>query len=54
VTDEEVRIIRAHRRRTADRGVRRGPLMAPALGAMIAYDGVTRTESVEIPQVIQL
>jgi hypothetical protein len=32
-------------RRSADR---------PALEAMIAYDGATRTETLEIPQVIQL
>ena len=28
--------------------------IAAALGAIITYDGVTRTETLEIPQVIQL
>jgi hypothetical protein len=28
--------------------------IAPALEAMIAYDGANRTETLEIPQVIQL
>jgi hypothetical protein len=28
--------------------------IAAALGAMISYGGLTRTESVEFPQVIQL
>jgi hypothetical protein len=28
--------------------------IAEALGAMIAFDGVTRTETVEVPQLIQL
>jgi phage terminase large subunit-like protein len=37
-----------------DLDVAEGQPVAAALGAMIAYDGVTRSESVEIPQVIQL